>query len=468
MVETEAFRLRYPTGRWNVPIVVQGVLFACLAIGLMHILYPILAVRDADGYAYIMGARSLHAGNGYQSLTGEPFNHWPPGFSLLLSLFPDSIGGAKVINYSSFGISVGLFYCLLRQSEWDWQSAASLCIVLASGFWRLLANNAHADIFTYAVFLLAVYLASRRWQPRALPSLLWAALIPVKLIAAVFIPPALGADAIASRKNWKELVHSYIPGVLAGGAGIACILLFNRLTIHVWVPASMAAPSFQTVLDGAKLFIFSIPREFLFGWHGSITAEFPRIAFPVSMVLAAICLMSLRPSAEQKWFIAYGALCLVCSGILLCVRNYDPSVRLVGYGLVVLFLGFRPVKWARPFWLGYGAASFAIGIVNAMTVNSLGSMDPRYAELVTQFRPYYDGSKMIATNSFHLLDIHGNIPSVSITDYGDAEQYDAFLWVTLPSFDPGSTPVTEIAHPGPGWCEQKRMIGAILFGRCNS
>jgi hypothetical protein len=64
------------------------------------------------------------------------------------------------------------------------------------------------------------------------------------------------------------------------------------------------------------------------------------------------------------------------------------------------------------------------------------------------------------------LDLHANIASVPVTDYGDAPQYETFFWVTLPSFDPGASPVTTVAHPGQDWCEERQLVGGILFSRC--
>jgi len=69
----------------------------------MFLLHPRLGIRDVDGYSYIMGARSLHLGTGYRSLAGQPFNHWPPGYSLLLSPFRDPVSAALILNYLSFG-----------------------------------------------------------------------------------------------------------------------------------------------------------------------------------------------------------------------------------------------------------------------------------------------------------------------------------------------------------------------------
>lgn len=445
---------------------IAPVLLACLAAAVLFVWHPRISVLDEDGYAYIMGARSLHEGNGYRGLTGEAFNHWPPGYSLLLSVFPNAISAAMVINYLSFGVAVGSLYYLLRHSGWTWQAAGGLSAALAAGFFRSLANIVHADIFSYALFLVAICAVTMWRQSRLLPSLAWAFLIPIKFIAVVFLPPALLADRIASIRNWRGVVRWYLPGLLACSAGIASILIFNYVTIRTWIPRSHEYTSLKMLFAGARTFLISIPREFLFGWHGSVTAPFPHIAFPACLILAAVCLISLRPAPDGKWFVVYGVLCLVCSGLLLGVRWFEPSVRLVGYGLIVLFLGFRPRRWANPIWLLYGFISLAIACVNAVTVNSLGSNDPRYAELAAQVRPYHEGAKIVATNSFHLLDLHANIPSVPVTDYGNAAPYDSFLWVTLPSFDPGASPVTTIERPGPDWCEKKKFVGGILFSRC--
>jgi hypothetical protein len=40
------------------------VLLSCVATGLIFTLHPHLGVRDVDGYAYIMGPRSVHEGKG--------------------------------------------------------------------------------------------------------------------------------------------------------------------------------------------------------------------------------------------------------------------------------------------------------------------------------------------------------------------------------------------------------------------
>jgi hypothetical protein len=46
----------------------QSLFYGALATVQLFILHPHIAVRDVDGYAHIMGARSLMAGHGYKSV----------------------------------------------------------------------------------------------------------------------------------------------------------------------------------------------------------------------------------------------------------------------------------------------------------------------------------------------------------------------------------------------------------------
>jgi hypothetical protein len=447
-------------------IVTQAIIISLVSVVAIFLLHPLLGVRDADGFAYIIGAHSLHEGNGYRDLVGDPLNHWPPGYSLLLSISGNAIRAATNINYCSFGATVGLFYYILRQSTWSWQAALGFSVGLGAGFFRLLANSAHADILTYALFLAA--LCGLGESRRLLSSLLWALLIPVKLIAVVFLPAAIAADVLVPRRHVRELLYAYVPGVVASGACVAGVLVFNHLTLHEWLPSSYGESTVESLLSGAKQFAFSIPREFLFSWHGTLKSPLPLAAFCVCSLLIGLSLLSLRPAPGRRWYTAYGVLCLVFSALLLLVRAYIPNIRLLGYGVMVLPLGFRPQPWANPIWLLYGVMSLITGIADAMTVNSLGVMDPRYAALAAQVSLKYAGKNPVATNSFHILDLHQSIPSVPVADYNEARHYDKFLWVTLPNYDPAVIAVTPMAPPGSGWCEESKFDGGAMFSRCSA
>jgi hypothetical protein len=444
--------------------VLVAVLLSCLGVLFIFLLHPRIGIRDVDGYSYIMGARSLHLGTGYRGLTGEVFNHWPPGYSLLLSPFKDPVFAAMILNYLSFGLSVGLLYYLLRLSKWEPRAALGFTLVLASGFFRLLANWVHPDILTYALFLagvcLAVSGARRTW-----PGILWAVAIQLKFIAAVFLPAAFIADLFTKRQSWIQVVRSYVPAGLVAAIGLAAILVFNAHTTQTLAPQQDVS-SLGTFTTAAKVLVTQIPRAIPFSWHGTAFAAFPKIAFAVSMLMALICLCSLRGTSDGKWLRIFGSGCLIFSGLLLFVRAYEPVPRLIGYGIFALVIGFRPNRWANNVWLAYGLLSLAIGVTNATTVNSLGSNDPRYAQLANEFQSYYKSSTVVATNSFHILDLHANIASVPVADYAEADHYQEFFWVTLPKFDATAGSVVRMPPPTAGWCQEREFSGGILFRRC--
>jgi hypothetical protein len=446
----------------NTRVVVAVLLFS-LAVPFMFLLHPRLAIRDGDGYSYIMGARSIRRGTGYRDLAGVGFNHWPPGYSLLLSAFPDPVRAALVLNYLFFGVTIGLLYYLLRQFNWDWQPALGFTSALGSGFFRLIANEAHADILTYALFFVAIALAVRG-PGRSVAGLIWAFLVPIKMIAVIFLPSAFVADAVARREGWKRLLRSYAPAAIMTAIAAGGVMVFNALTVGAL--STNAKSSAETLVWGVERFIASIPRNFLFDWHGTVSAPFPKITLPLCILLAGICFCSLRPSTNGGWLRIYGLTYLVFTWMLLSVRFFDPSVRLTGYGLIVVIMGFRPKKWAGSVWLLYGLLSLIVGITNGVTANCLGSDDPRYAQLATEFRSYYRSTDIVATNSFHILDLHANIASVPVTDYSEADRYQKFFWVTLPEFDALPVTITSMPRPGRGWCEEKQFSGGILFARC--
>jgi len=446
----------------NSPLVHAVLLFGVF-VPFMFSLHPRLAIRDGDGYSYIMGARSLRRGAGYRDLAGIGFNHWPPGYSLLLSAFPDAVRAAEVLNYFFFGVTVGLLYYLLRQFGWGWQPALGFTVALASGFFRLIANEAHADILTYALFFVAIALCARS-RGRSLPGLIWAILVPIKLISVIFLPSAFAADAVTKYEGWKRLVRAYAPAAIMTAIAVGGVMEFNARTVGAVSTNAKSSPG--TLVWGLQRFVVSIPRNFLFDWHGTVSATLPKIALPLCVLLAGICFCFLRPAPDGGWLRIYGLAYLVCTWLLLCVRFFDPSVRLTGYAVIVLIMGFRPKKRAGTVWLLYGLVSLLVGITNGMTTNCLGSNDPRYAQLASEFRSYYTSSEIVATNSFHILDLHANIASVPVTNYSEADRYQKFFWVTLPEFDSLPVTITPMTRPGRGWCEEEQFTGGVLFTRC--
>lgn len=90
-----------------------------------------------DSIAYIAGARSLLAGQGYREAwlaSNQPVTHFPPGFSSVLALFglfgPDPLHVARLVNALLFGLNAALLGILA------WRMTPSLTggLVLAALF----------------------------------------------------------------------------------------------------------------------------------------------------------------------------------------------------------------------------------------------------------------------------------------------------------------------------------------------
>jgi len=73
-----------------------------------------------DSIAYIAGARSMNAGDGYREAwlaSDEPVTHFPPGFSSVLAFFGlfglDPLRGTRFVNALLFGLNTGLLGILV-------------------------------------------------------------------------------------------------------------------------------------------------------------------------------------------------------------------------------------------------------------------------------------------------------------------------------------------------------------------
>ena len=119
-----------------------------------------------DSIAYIAGARSILAGNGYREAwlaSNQPVTHFPPGFSFLLALTGlsglDPLRGVRFLNALLFGANtflLGILGWRMTRSQIAGVVLALLFAVNASLF------NAHAVAMSeplYIFFSLAAFLA---------------------------------------------------------------------------------------------------------------------------------------------------------------------------------------------------------------------------------------------------------------------------------------------------------------------
>src|SRR6187401_726672 len=116
--------------------------FALLLISLIGIVLVLRATPEGlglsdDSIAYIAGARSMLAGDGYREAwlaSNGPVTHFPPGFSSVLAFFGlfglDPLRGARLVNALLFGLNAGLLGIL----AWRMTPSLSAGLVIAALF----------------------------------------------------------------------------------------------------------------------------------------------------------------------------------------------------------------------------------------------------------------------------------------------------------------------------------------------
>ncbi|MBI5965110.1 MAG: phospholipid carrier-dependent glycosyltransferase [Chloroflexi bacterium] len=140
-------------------------LIAVSAIGMVLYSTPQGLGLSDDSIAYIAGARSILAGNGYREAwlaSNQPVTHFPPGFSTVLALIGlsglDPLRGTRFINSILFGANaflLGIIGWRMTRSQVAGMTLALLFVVNAS------LLNAHADAMSeplYIFFSLAAFL----------------------------------------------------------------------------------------------------------------------------------------------------------------------------------------------------------------------------------------------------------------------------------------------------------------------
>ena len=90
-----------------------------------------------DSIAYVAGARSMLAGDGYREAwlaSNEPVTHFPPGFSSVLAFFGlfglDPLRGTRFVNALLFGLNTGLLAILV----WRMTPSLTAGLVIAALF----------------------------------------------------------------------------------------------------------------------------------------------------------------------------------------------------------------------------------------------------------------------------------------------------------------------------------------------
>lgn len=439
--------------------ITSGVLFA--------IAHPTMGLSDSDALAYVIGARSLASGHGYRDLLGAPLNHWPPGYSWLLSHASDPLVAAWWINTTSFAMCVALLFHLATRAGWARPTAYALCTWLAAGLMRGLASQAKPDILTYAVFFFAVTLVSNpRRVMRLFGAALLGALIPIKAIAVTFIPGLVAATVWM--RGWQDRRGEHLVYAAFWLAGLLSWTAFNYVTTGAWTPDTVHRASWASVASEAGRFASSLLREWIAYWYGSIRSPLVLIPFALTALLGVACLLTLRHSTARSESAPHGLAVLSLSWGLECVRVFYADARLMGYGLVLIVVGFRPRAGSSTLWIVFAAASFALGVYNASTVEMSGVNHPRYRHAALQLQESGLLTAIVATNGEGLLDVHAGVASYIPSDISALHPGALYVAFTLPNYDGIMQPIRQPAALTDQFEPILTVDGATVYRRAAS
>lgn len=426
---------------------------------------PRLGVTDCDAEAYVMGARSLRAGLGYIDLAGNHLNHWPVGYSWILSLFPIAQNAAWLINLLSLGVATLFILLLTARVGWPFWQRIALALIFGTGFFAHLSFYVKPDVLSYAVFLVGVWFYLRDGRAnRIIGLVLCAFLIPIKLIAVTFAPALLFSDLVAlkwrvffRKRQWELGI-----GLLCWLLGLGAVLLHNHFSLHGMTPESYGSPLIGIVLGEARRFVGDFFRAGLAIWYGSIREL--RILIPVALVavLGLACVSSLRRNRAVFVPLLIGSAVLSLSWMMELYRVFYASPRLMGYGMVIMLLGYIPRKRFTAMWLIYGVAVACLTAYNQTAIVSLGINYPMYEQTAQEVAANVPGeTKVVYTNTAHLLDLHANRLSKLTTNLEALPSGSIYWYADMPNLDAINQPIVKLAAPD--WPQIKQFANGSLY-----
>lgn len=452
-----------------------SILFS-IALLFAFLLYPRIGVIDIDAITYIIGTYSLKSGNGYQDFEGVPITTWPPGYSLILSVFPlKPLVTATIVNNISFSVAIIIVYCLAKQNRWSNLFALCFTSIIAAGFFRSIAFFAKPDILTYALFLVGTFIY---WQPRSTTTRFWAftlwnLLIPIKLVTAVITPAALLSELIIDfhRHGLRLNIRSYIYPTLSWFLSLGSLLLYNRWVSSAAMPINHAPASFIGFFQEIVDFIISIPRTTLSYWYGTLNEPIALMCFGISLFVGVLAVSTLRPNWNNHQHLYFGLLLVLLTFALLIVRKFDANIRTMGYGILIILLMFRPITLNRShiIWIAYATTMLISTFLNVFLVNGQGINLAMYETLANQMERSLptDSNTTIYSNGYKIIDLHLGIPSITNSNAPPSTRGNYYLLVNLPNVDGIMQTVGEPPMLNDEWCSLREGIGGTLYQPCD-
>lgn len=436
------------------------------AVLVQWLLHRRASVTDCDAESYIQGARSLAAGLGYVSAGHTPLNHWPFGYSCLLSLWSDPLTASFVVNLLSHGLATVLLWALARREGWSKGHSLALAAIASFGFFSGLSRAAKPDILTYALFLGGVLMYRRdTFVARTSACLLFCALIPVKMIATTFAPGFLLAEVFTLgfkqflALRWREsLLAALFWAAAVGGLG-----WYNMHTLHEATPSSHEVASLRTFSEEVARFGTDFFRCGLATWYGTIRPPAYLAAFVITAGLGLACLFTLRRAVNGRAVFRAGAGILVVSFGLECYRMFFASPRLMGYGMILMLVGMVPRRSSLPLWVAYTAAVLLQSIYLTLAVGDYGINHAAYQHASVEAAANLPHDARIFTNGRALLDVHHGIATEPADDLSKAPAGSWYWELDLPNYDAVMTNVRSPAALDDTWALRARLSHGAIY-----
>jgi len=387
-------------------------LIALSAIGILLYSTPEGLGLSDDSIAYIAGARSILAGNGYREAwlaSNGPVTHFPPGFSFLLALSGlsglDPLRGARFLNSILFGANA----FLLGVIGWRMTRSQVAGVVLALFF---LVNaslfNVHAVAMSeplYIFFSLAAFLMFSYFgvEQLAVPQAGASSRTPEKkvwliatgvLTAFAYLTRYAGLALLATfiivlillHDTWKKRISSVaiflasaFPFLL--GWNIRNLLVADNATNRMLVYHPLTAENIETGIYNFSEFF--IPVE---TWRRAVV-KIPNL-FVAFLSILALCLLVWvvykglkkfsQPATEQPEILSFtnglyifGYLASIISSMLLFDASTKFKLRILSpvyVSLLILLVFFGHWLWQKRTMLWQGSIILATLLIFCLSL----------------------------------------------------------------------------------------------------
>jgi hypothetical protein len=377
----------------------------------LFIVFPNIGVSDCDAEAYITGAISIRSGDGYVDRIGKPLNHWPPGYSYILSFFLSPLAASKLVNYMSFGFCSLFLYLISVSFKWPLVSSLFFAFLLDFGFFADLSLSAKPDIFCYSVFLFSALLfLQSNLLIKCLSLPLLGLLVLFKLVALSFIPGfVFGYFFFYHRKLSFDFFVIAFLGFFFWLCGLICVFAFNYYSVGVLSYSHQSPGVFSNLMVEISRFFLDVLRAGLVQWYGSIRSFPGFIFFLVAWVFCINALRTFRFLPVMNLAFMCGVGVFVFSWLMELFGSFYAGPRLMGYGMILMFFGFIPDKvWV---WVFASIAVFVALIANATVGDRCGINNPVYNRIASEAKCFIMHDQLVYTNASNVLDVLVGIPT---------------------------------------------------------